>query len=40
LLGEYGVGAIFNVSNLTLFDIGDDSKSNHFEERGDDEDLK
>jgi phage portal protein BeeE len=40
LLGEYGVSAIFNVSNLTLFDVGDDSRSNHFEEIEDDEDLK
>jgi hypothetical protein len=24
LLGEYGVSAIFNVSDLTLFDVGDD----------------
>jgi hypothetical protein len=26
LLGEYGVSAIFNVSDLTLFDVGDDSR--------------
>ena len=36
--GEYGVSAIFNVSNLTLFDVGDDSRSNPFEERVNDED--
>jgi hypothetical protein len=35
LPGEYNVSATFNVSNLTLFD---DSRSNPFEERGDDED--
>jgi len=28
----------FNVSDLTLFNVGDDSRSNPFEERGDDED--
>ena len=38
LPGEYGVSATFNVSDLTLFDVGDDSRSNPFEERGDDED--
>jgi len=38
LPGEYGVSATFNVSDLTLFDIGDDSRSNPFEERGDDVD--
>jgi hypothetical protein len=38
LPGEYGVSATFNVSDLTLFDVGDDSRSNTFEERGDDED--
>jgi len=36
LSGEYGVSATFNVSDLTLFDVGDDSRSNPFEERGDD----
>jgi hypothetical protein len=36
LPGEYGVSATFNVSDLTLFDVGDDSRSNPFEERGDD----
>ena len=38
MLGEYGVSTTFNVYDLTLFDIGDDSRSNLFEERGDDED--
>jgi hypothetical protein len=36
LPGEYGVNATFNVSDLSSFDIGDDSSSNPFEERGDD----
>jgi hypothetical protein len=30
LPGEYGVSAIFNVSDLCLFDLGDDSRSNPF----------
>jgi hypothetical protein len=38
LSGEYGVSATFNVSDLTLFDVGDDSRSNPFEERGEDAD--
>ena len=36
LLGEYNVSATFNVSDLSLFDIGSDSRSNLFEERGND----
>ena len=36
LLGEYDVSATFNVSDLSSFDIGDDSRLNPFEERGDD----
>jgi len=32
LLGEYGVSATFNVSDLSSFDVGDDSRSNPFEE--------
>jgi hypothetical protein len=36
LSGEYGVRATFNVANLSLFNVGDDSRSNSFEERGDD----
>jgi len=35
-IGEYGVSVTFNVPNLFLFDIGDDLRSNPFEERGDD----
>jgi hypothetical protein len=38
LSGEYGVGATFNVVDLTLFDTDFDSRSNPFEERGDDVD--
>jgi len=34
LPGEYGVSATFNVSDLSSFDLGDDSRSNPFEERG------
>jgi len=38
LLGEYGVSATLNVSDLTLFDGGDDSRLNPSEEIRDDED--
>jgi len=38
LPGEYGVSATFNVADLTLFDTDFDSRSNPFEERGDDVD--
>jgi hypothetical protein len=38
LLGEYNVSVTFNVVDLTLFDTSFDSRSNHFEERGDDMD--
>jgi len=36
LLGEYNVSITFNVVDLSSFDIGDDSRSNPFEERVDD----
>ena len=36
--GEYDVNGTFNVSDITLFDVGDDSRLNPFEERGNDED--
>jgi hypothetical protein len=36
LLGEYNVSATFNVSDIYLFDVGDDSRTNSFEERGND----
>ena len=35
LPGEYSVSATFNVFYLSLFDVDDDSRSNPFEERGD-----
>jgi hypothetical protein len=34
LPSECSVSATFNVVDLSLFDIGDDSRSNPFEERG------
>ena len=37
LLGEYNISVTFNVFDLSLFDVGDDSKSNPFKERGNDE---
>jgi hypothetical protein len=37
LPGEYNISAAFNVSDLFPFDIGDDSRTNPFEERGNDE---
>ena len=40
LPGEYNITAIFNVSDLSLFDVGDDSRSNPFKERGNDEDQQ
>jgi len=33
LPGEYGVSVAFNVSDLTLFEVADDLRSNPFEER-------
>ena len=37
LPGEYNVSATCNVTNLSLFVVGEDSRSNPFEERGNDE---
>ena len=37
LSGEYNISATFNVFDLSPFDIGDDSRMNPFEERGNDE---
>ncbi|KAH9686182.1 Endonuclease [Citrus sinensis] len=37
LPGEYNVSATFNVSDLSPFDVGDDWRTNPFEERGNDE---
>jgi hypothetical protein len=36
LPGEYGVSVTFNVSDLSLFDVSDDSRLNSFKERGND----
>jgi len=36
LLGEYNVSATFNVYDIYLFDVGDDSRTDPFEERGND----
>ena len=36
LPSEYSVSITFNVANFSLFDVGDDSRLNHFEKRGDD----
>ena len=40
LPGEYNISATFNVSDLSLFDVGDDSRLNPFEERGNDKNLE
>ena len=40
LPGEYNISATFNVSDLSPFDVGDDSRTNPFEERGNDENHK
>ena len=37
LLGEYNISATFNVSDLSPFDVGDNLRTNPFEERGNDE---
>ncbi|KAI9153187.1 hypothetical protein LWI28_007432 [Acer negundo] len=37
LLGEYNIIASFNVSDLSPFDVGDDLRTNHFQEGGNDE---
>jgi hypothetical protein len=36
LISEYDISATFNVSELSLFDVGDNFRVNHFEERGND----
>jgi len=36
LLGKYSVSDTFNVADLSLYDAGEDLRSNPFEERGDD----
>ena len=40
LSGEYNISATFNVSDLSPFDVGDDLRTNPFEERGNDENHK
>ena len=40
LPGEYNISATFNVSDLSPFDVGDDSRTNPFEEKGNDENHK
>ncbi|KAA3479760.1 Transposon Ty3-I Gag-Pol polyprotein [Gossypium australe] len=35
LPGEYNISASFNVSDLSLYDVGDDLGTNHFEKEGD-----
>ena len=40
LPGEYNISATFNVFDLSPFDVGDDSRTNPFEERGNDENYK
>ena len=37
LPSKYNISATFNVSDLSFFDVGDDSRSNPIEERGNDE---
>ena len=37
LLGKYNISVTINVSDLSPFDVGDDSRTNPFEERGNDE---
>ena len=37
---EYNISITFNVSDLSPFDVGDDSRMNPFEERGNDENQK
>jgi hypothetical protein len=34
LPGEYGVSAISNVSDISLFDVGEDSRLDPFKKRG------
>ena len=40
LPSEYNISATFNVFDLSPFDVGDDSRTNPFEERGNDENYK
>ena len=36
----HNISATFNVSDLSPFDVGEDSRTNPFEERGNDEDQE
>ena len=36
MLGKYNVSVTFNVTNLSLFDIGDDLRTNPFQDEGND----
>ena len=36
LPGEYNVSATFNVTDLSPFDVGDNLRTNHFQEEGND----
>ena len=36
-VSEYNISTTVNVSDLSHFDVGDDSRTNPFEERGNDE---
>lgn len=36
VLDEYGVNATFNIFDISLFDVGDDSRRNPFKHRGND----
>jgi hypothetical protein len=40
LQGEYNISATFNVSDFSPFDVGDDSRTNPFEERVNDENQR
>ena len=37
LPGQYNISVTFNVSDLSPFDVGDNLRTNHFKERGNDE---
>ena len=37
LPGEYNISPTFNVSDLSPFDVGDDSRTNPFDKKGNDE---
>jgi len=39
LPGEYQVSVTFNVADLSLFDVGSNSRTNSFQEEGDDSSM-